>query len=403
MRRRVAAVLGCVACAPPTVAPPADRAELPAPGTVAGEVVYTGPSRGRVVLLLYDASRPPPPRGTGRPVNFAVMDGDRLFGDRAGAGPFTASFQFGSVPAGRYLVTAFLDADTCAAGRNPCHAPDFIPWYGVTAEPNAGDVAGGHVDVATRALRCVAVLTDAPECDPAAGVAVLLSESAATIVPLDRPAYVAAGGPLNPTGPTDLLLTATPIAAPPVNQDAPFLIRYTDEDGQLVLWPRVFVRKLADESRDPSGLRDENDLNRDGVLDPDDPDDPADAVTYPHDGTDPAPGVPDLVLLAAAMVPDPAALAQLNDPATGRPDVTRRVPVRRIAVRILPVAVDAANPAVKPVPLKSVPDGRYAVIVQQFTGQTWRLPNELGPCARAAGCPGLAVVEGQDWAFQVRK
>ena len=61
-------------------------------------------------------------------------------------GPFTAPYTFSSVPAGEYLVRGFIDSDTCVTGSTPCHGSDFIPWYTVTGEPNAGDLGGAAVD-----------------------------------------------------------------------------------------------------------------------------------------------------------------------------------------------------------------------------------------------------------------
>ena len=50
--------------------------------------------------------------------------------------------------------------------------------------------------------------------------------------------------------------------------------------------------------------------------------------------------------------------------------------------------------------LASVPPGRYSVTVVQFTGQTWRLPNELQPSVATRF--GLPARESQSFVLTVR-
>ena len=52
------------------------------------------------------------------------------------------------------------------------------------------------------------------------------------------------------------------------------------------------------------------------------------------------------------------------------------------------------------VALKSVPPGRYAITLVQFTGQTWRVPNELQPAV--ADATGLPAFESQAFVFEVK-
>jgi hypothetical protein len=69
------------------------------------------------------------------------------------------------------------------------------------------------------------------------------------------------------------------------------------------------------------------------------------------------------------------------------------LPIPSLQLIIQPAALDASYSP--PVPLKTLPRGRYAIILMSFTGQTWRVPNELAPgVAEAAGLP---VVPGQDF------
>ena len=87
----------------------------------------------------------------------------------------------------------------------------------------------------------------------------------------------------------------------------------------------------------------------------------------------------------------------MND-AMGKPRLDAVVPINRLQVTIKPRALDLSVPAVR-VPLQSVPPGRYAVIIIQFTGQTWRLPNELQPSV--ASSVGITPVESQAFTIVV--
>lgn len=375
-----------LACEPPPVFPGADRRQNAKTSSVQGDLVVTSTSRGDVAVLLYDASRPPPPVGTGRPVAFTVVTQDKLFGAASpqSGGPFTAPYAFSLVPPGKYTVRAFLDANR-----------DFIPWYGVTAEVNAGDVGGAAVDALTRLPRDVEIgLDDRGFPQPALDVAVSVTD--ALKVPVDRPVFEALGQASSltvapPRVSVDLI--AKPLVDGAVVQPRPlFLAQLLDAngdgrpddsngDGVPDFWPRVVVRKLAGDS----GLLDENDLDKNGVLD-------ATGQDYEHvnpsTGETIAPdGQPDLVVLQAGF-DFTEYLPQLVD-GTGRPKATP-TPVPKLKLVIAPRALDASNP-VQPAVLKAVPPGRYAVTVIQSTGQTWRLPNELSPeIGERAGLPSVA-------------
>jgi hypothetical protein len=40
----------------------------------------------------------------------------------------------------------------------------------------------------------------------------------------------------------------------------------------------------------------------------------------------------------------------------------------------------------------SMPVGDYAVTLENFTGQSWRIPNELQQCDPSWGCPSVFTV-----------
>jgi hypothetical protein len=389
------------ACEPPPVVPTEDRQQQTRAARIEGSVVVTGPARGNAVVFLYDAERPPPPQGSGRPVAFTLIPQEELYGSdlaRSTTGPFTAPFIFPLVRPGRYLLRGFIDVDTCRSSPPPCHGPDFIPWYNVTAEPNVGDVLGAAVDLATRQPRVIEVgLTEDGTPIPVMGITVSFSDT--STLAADRPAFEVVGAATIEPGTTAQVfkLRARPIREGGVNLSSPlFLVRFVDEnrdgtpddanrDGAPDLWPRIVVRKLAEGG---TGLLDENDLDNNGVLD-------AQGADYVHaDGS--VDGQPDLVVLAAGILPDtlPAGLYDTE----GRPLMSAVLQVTELTVGLRPLAFDARNPAA-PVPLKAVPAGRYGVTVLQSTGQVWRVPNELSPMVDDLGLPR---VEGQGFSFQVR-
>ena len=388
-------------CGPPPVVATSDRQQQTEAARIEGSVVVQGPARGNAVVFLYDAERPPPPQGSGHPVAFTVITQQEVFGSEAktrSTGPFTAPFIFPLVRPGRYLLRGFIDTDLCNAGPTPCHGPDFIPWYTVTAEPNVGDVAGATVDLATHLPRTIEVKQAEDGTPiPVMGVTVSFSDTATLMV--DRPAFEVQGtATIDPTGaPKVLKLRARAFPESGINLGAPaFLLRFMDEnrdgvaddtngDGAPDLWPRVVVRKLADTE---AGLTDENDLDNNGVLD-------AQGVDYAH-ASAAADGLPDLVVLAAGLVPDslPPGLYDSD----GHPRLDALIPVSELTVAVRPLALDARNPAA-PAPLPKMPSGRYAVIVIQSTGQVWRVPNELSP--PLAEVLKLPAVEGQGFTLQV--
>lgn len=393
------ALLG-LGCEPPPVVPTADRRQNTHTSRIEGTVLVQSAARGNAVVLLYDADRPPPPQGSGRPVTFTVIPREQLFGAAApgSSGPFMAPFTFSLVAEGRYTVRGFIDADTCGTGAQSCHVADFIPWYDVTGQPNAGDVGGAAVDLVTRLPRVLEVAAGADgTLNTVTGVTVSFSDTTGT-VPLDRPVFrVEGSNRMEPGAGTKLLtLKPEPIQAGVMDVRPPgFLVSYVDEnkdgvpddalgDGKPDLWPRVVVRKLA---AAPS-LADENDLDRNGVLDPQGQD-------YVHLATNSQDGQPDLVVLRTELVTD-ALYAALNNP-DGSPRMTPAI-VPELTLAVYPLALDARDPRT-PAPLKTLPSGRYSITLVQPTGQTWRVPNELTPAF--ASPLGLPPVESQAWFLEV--
>ena len=387
------ALAGCEA---PNVFPGADVRQNTRLARIEGNVVVSSSARGKVVLFLYDAARPPPPTGTGRPLTFTVVARDALFANAADGevGPFTAPYAFSLRAPGRYLIRAFVDAND-----------DFIPWYGVTADVTAGDVGGGAVDPVTRQPRVIEVgIDEAGNPTSALGVAVSISDSAR--VPLDRPIFTVSGGQESATlGTTPLVLElqSTPISEGVMQQPAPaFLVRFVDDDrdgvpddangdGVPEVWPRVVVRKVRSAE---DVLTDENDLDGNGIVDAEGEDyehvNPANGETIPKDGK------PDVVVLAAGFDVGDYAAVLLDD--MGRVKQTP-TPLTRLKLVVRPRALDASTPA-SPGVLKLMPIGTYAITVIQETGQTWRVPNELAPAfAEAAGLP---IVATQSFVLQVQ-
>jgi hypothetical protein len=385
-----------VACEAPPVAPGADRRQNTKSTRIEGTVVVSSAARGRAVVLLFDASRPPPPTGTGRPLTFAIVSKEALFGGVRDfdTGPFTAPFAFSLVNPGQYQVRAFIDAND-----------DFIPWYGVTNEVNAGDVGGAALDSISRAPLTIDIpVNEAGSPEPVVDVPVTIADTAR--VPVDRPAFeVTAAGTTAPISeatvqgaPLLLELRVKPVVDMFVKQPAPvFLARFVDDNndgvpddanGDMIpeMWPRVVVRKLSD-APGANPLADENDLDRNGLLD-------ETGVDYEHAAM-PADGKPDAVVLAAGFNVMEIAPQLLDAMGRVKPMPT---PLTRLPLVIRNVALDASNPR-QPVPLKGVPDGRYAITVIQQTGQTWRVPNELQP--ELARNLGLTEVTSQSFVVRV--
>ncbi len=100
---------------------------------ISGTVTFAGSgSPSNTFVLLFPADDPPPPYGTGAPVNFTTLTASDYTGE--GQGLQSASYAFPAVPDGSWVVTALSDSDG-----------NFQPQLDSHAGATCGDVVGGHV------------------------------------------------------------------------------------------------------------------------------------------------------------------------------------------------------------------------------------------------------------------
>ncbi|MBI5493882.1 MAG: hypothetical protein HY904_02580 [Deltaproteobacteria bacterium] len=349
---------GCVTSVDGCLVPPVTDTTEPQ-GVVRGSVVYDGPvpaatapAAGNVLLFLHAEHNPPPPRGSGRPVTFAVVPRAALFPEGARDGVHSAPFSIPLVPPGRYTVRALLDT-----------RGDFEPFALTRASASRGDVAGGLVEQrdGRPALQVVEVRGGAE----AASITVTLSAAAATLAS-DAPAAVLTGNATllhTATAPTRLRLTALQ-RSPDADVAARLGLAGTAQPGLMM--------ELGDVDLDGQP----DDLDGDGVSD-----------VYPRvllrliDPHDPTLLADHPSLTTIPCVVDPTPLLDTWPPPAG--SGAQGVWVPALDVLCLPLAVDARPqpPAVLP----EIPAGRYAVLLISARGQVWRLPNELGPQADPVG------------------
>lgn len=135
-----------------------DRRLFPPRGLIRGTVTYVGPrpcSRGgdivgNAVILVFDRRNPPPPTGFATSAtNFVAVPGNVLFANEPrstspelfcppedttveASAPFTVA----PLEGGSYVISAFYDR----RGR-------FWPTFKFRNQPEAGDIAGGFIDV----------------------------------------------------------------------------------------------------------------------------------------------------------------------------------------------------------------------------------------------------------------
>lgn len=382
-----AASLGCELDVGP------NRDSLAPASSILGTVVVDAALVGDVYLMLYTCEDPPPPAGTGKPLDFVVVP--RVEFDK-GQAPFT----FPLVEAGEvgtdgtdgrcYLVTGFMDADH-----------DFSPFYGVTGQVTAGDVAASPVTVV--------VPGPAEEGAPIPLVEDVLLVLG-TEVPLDRPSFLltpthestgmapcgaplAAGADLALTVgkdtdfalPYDVLcaeVSTLPLATALVDVEAPAftLVFAPDGDGDGlpddfngdmapdVIWPRVLFLRLNPEDETSLTTAEEPQVVIPGVVLPQDPND---ETSHNH-----------LVSYLTAGLPL---------------DGETVYPVDHLNVMLPEVVVTDAD-AVPPttaqldeVALATEVGGGYQVMIMNSTGQLWSTPNELGALGLSTQIQALVV------------
>lgn len=328
---------------------PLDPDQAALGNTIAGTVIADTEGADTFVLL-FAADDPPPPAGTGSPLTFASIPGDRYTGE--GAGLQEAPFAVTGVPDGDWLLTALLDADG-----------DFQPFLSSNAGATCGDWVGAHVtDLTTGDFSPVSVaggevLDDVP---------ILVAREMTT----ERPAFVFAENIVTQTSPDTqtFTLASAPIHSSLVELTGPFdgtdacdtmfLVYVPDENadgapdphpeesyaaqGLPLIWPRVYVQYLGEMEEGESWA--------------------SEAVIYP-----------DFL-------------------ATGEVAVGVPTPRTQISVIFVPAALHTlADGTQEVVTAPNLPTGAWSVTVVSFTGQTWALPNEV------AAFPAASSVEGADF------
>lgn len=332
--------------------PPRDPDAPAVTNSLAGAVVYGGEAApGDVIVLLYDAADPPPPLGTGSPVDFSTVPADRFTGD--GAGLQAAPWSLAEVPDGQWLVTALMDMDG-----------DFQPLLTSNAGATCGDVAGGHLaDLVTGEVGVVEV----------AGGELLddLTLVLARELPTERPAFTfttgevdqvaAAVGLADPSNGDELFtLQSTAIATEQLSLTGPFdgsdgcdtafWVHFVDQDGDgapdphpeesyaalgiPMAWPRIYLQHLPE---DPTALAPGEGWVAEAIVDP--------------------------LLLALFGGPVPLGVA---------------TPLTSLSVAFVPGALHTLpDGSVEQVSAPDLPVGAWSVTLVAETGQTWTLPNEL--------------------------
>ena len=342
-------------CTPDIVAVPGDTPDpsiyLSGSVDLVDESVPGGPG----LLFRYDCDNPPPPAGSGSPVDFVVIPEDRFVDG-------TAEFTFPQVPFGSCaILTGLIDRDK-----------DFDIFYSVTNQVTAGDLA-----ITATTLQVPEAVEGQTDMDPITGI----SLRAETVVPLERPAFEVVPGVLD-SSPVVMSLGASPGSTP-----TKFLeIQTTDIASSIVDVESPLFTLVLEADHDGNGWPD--DLNGDTVpdvkwprvllfrLDPDDPlgltraDPPVvlPGVVLPLDKDDAFDFTDNYVLRAQA---------------GGLPyDGASVMPVPRLHVAVPPLVVtDLATSATAPIEQVLAEGtevaGDYQVLVMNSTGQVWQLPNEL--------------------------
>ena len=362
---------GLMACDVPVH--PTDDAPAPATridGTVE-VLVSSGYPYGTAVLFRWSCANPPPPMGSGSPVDFLLVPETEFV---EGSAPFT----FPSVPPDTCsILGGFIDRDR-----------DFHYAFTSAGQATAGDVSFGFVEVTTGSA-------DGDWIEPITDVEV----RAETIEPWDRPVFTlldaAAGddddsaevvGPLWPS----MTLDGDPAA---INQLFTTLdvepLRTDLGDHDL---PRFQVIFGTDEDGD--GLPDDD--NGDGLYDVDwprvllfrlDPDDPTGLTE-----SDPRVVLPGVVLPLNPFAPLDDSVNLLGQAfAEGVPfDGSARMAATKMLIVVPDLVVTNSEP-LELAPIEAVQatgievTGRYRVLVMNPTGQLWYVPNELA---------GLEVSQG---------
>jgi len=320
---------------------------LPPPtGVIQGTVVYQGPRRGDVVLLLFAANNLPPPDGTATSaVELARVASATMFAGAApgATGPFSAPYLFTEVAPGNYQIRAFIDL-----------GGDFAPLFDFTQSPRAGAPIGGTVTFDAHGQPTLASFAVAS--NAVAYEQVVLGAE----VPFDPPAFQVASGssmtfPQNIDRPQALVLQAFNPGVPHADFGSPkFTVQLkpgadggpqeSDGDGLLDVYPQVSLLQTQ-------ALQ-------------------ADGTSLPVSGAN------------AAIVPCKVLPISLWPLLVAQP--AGQFGVDSITVLIEPFAVkfdSAGDTLLQP----QIPAGQYELVVAERTGQIWTLPNALGSQPPSSG------------------
>ena len=309
---------------------------------------------GPTFVFRYDCANPPPPTGSGRPVDFLVLP-ETAFAHGS------ADFIFPSVPPGACaILTGFVDRDR-----------DFNPFVSIANQATAGDLATNAVTVQVDPLEDGSDLIE-----PVVGVVL----EAQTTVPLDKPAFTitdltgAYGGRLDvgpavgttPNTYVRLSTRAVDTSTTKVENPAFTLVMQEDLDGNGwpddlngdgapdVVWPRVLFLRVDD--TDETGMTSaEGPIVLPGVVLPLDTNDAFNTTTN--------------MVLASRLAGLPF-------------DGEQVIPMTELTVVVPPLIVTDLATATT-APIEELRDagqdvlGDYQIVVMNSTGQTWTVPNEL--------------------------
>ena len=324
------------------------------PGVINGSVVYSGPRRGDVILLLFAAENLPPPDGTASTaVSLSRVPAAKLFTGGSAVGPFGAPFLFTNVKAGNYQIRAFLDV-----------TGDFDPFADFTQSPRAGAPTGGSVtfDAGGPKLTSfsvpanttvnvnVALGLEAPYDPPA----FRLSDASVTSFQnnYDR-AQVLVLESFNPNVPRAKFSSAK--FGVELSRSSAGLPQVSFGDGLVDVYPLVLLRQL--ESVQPDGTFAAVSSSDAAIIIP------CEVQSTP------------LLPLLLAMSPGQTPLA-----------------ADKLTVLVQPLAVKLGAGGTR-TPLPVVPAGRYQIVVIEKSGQVWTLPNSLG--TQDAGSKYYVPSQGQ--------
>ena len=327
-------------------------APVPGATTVTGSVTVDGDlgePGGDGIVLRFDCANPPPPEGSGAPIDLSVI---KSWDGQVG------TFSFEEVPEGScVLLTGFVDRDG-----------DFSAFYEVNKGATAGDVA----------MDAVVAMVGAADADGLVAPVTAALE-ATTPIPLERPAFAF----VDVTGADVPTMT---VAEDP-GTTATVMLSLSGQELETVFTdvvsPLFGVTFAPDLDGDPFGLPD--DFNGDGLPDAIWPRillrklDPADPLGLAL--ADPPIILPGVLLTVDPLDPFNPATSLLAQALGAGIDVNapHLFPVPQMVVAVPGLVIESLSPLVlSPIELAGeAVAGDYQVLVMNSTGQLWTVPNEL--------------------------